>query len=473
MAKLKQPTPLHKMVLNLLIKIVIDYFVKLSSVGSLDDLRRGVAAVKKEICSHIPRESSAEFHNRIIETLPYNSGEFHTVTWIFFPESYLNAVLEIVMDVEIPGLKCEGLIVAGLNPRDAHRLDGLTVLNLSSYLERIPTSFGRFRLQNLTTFVHREHCTDVDLIVVGRDCPKLETLDVTDSEKVSDRGLQALGQCSKLRTVRVALCRVTNRGIKKLLSDHRNIERLAAWPDNGYDGFNCFSNSDSTKFSSIINFNVLMKRIRTTHLNTIADKFPSLTFLGIHGCLVTGYLDPLLSFGKLSKLDFRAATGWNWPNLIQVLAVIGANVTELKTASNREDSKPESFVSQSDLDRVFEYCENVEWLSFDYLLEKDGEELVVPPFPRMMHFHGHVERKHHVTYKALLIFGAMLKLEELLMNGFYITADFIESIILDNARFPNLTKIMVPVISGFNKGYGDIRRIAKENNLDFRITGVL
>ncbi|XP_046753194.1 uncharacterized protein LOC124416305 [Diprion similis] len=469
MPKRKQPTPLQKTVLNFLIKFVTDYFVNLSRVGSLDDLRRGVAAVKKEICCHIPRELSAEFHHRVIEIFPHLS-EFPCK---FFPDSYLNAVLELIMDVPIPGLKCEGLIMAGLNRRDAHRLDGLTVLNLSSYLKKIPTSLGRFHLQDLTTFIYREHCTDVDLIVIGGNCPKLETLDVTDSEKVSDRGLQALSQCSKLRTVRIALCRVTNRGIKKLLSDHKSIERLAAWPDNGYDGFNCFfSTSYSTKFSSISRFNVVMKRIGTSHLNSIANKFPNLAFLGIHGSLLKG-LDPLLAFRKLSKLDLRAATGWNWSNLSQVLAVIGANITELKTASNREDSEPKSFMSQSDLDCVFEYCENVEWFSFDFLPKKHSEKIMVPPFPRLTHFHGHVHQKHDITYKVLLRFGAMLKLEELLMNGFYITVNFIESVILDSARFPNLTKIMVPVINGYDGSFSDFYWIATERNLDFRVTGIL
>lgn len=462
MPKLKQPASLQNASMDVLVVFLADHCDRLSIANSLAELRQVIAGIKKDVSPHIPWHLSMEFHSRFLKEVE-NLQELRMDQ---APDLHQKAILEVLMDHKIKGLRCEGQIVTYLHPCDAGRFDELRLLDLSFFctpMHRI--RLEDFHLKNLTTLNYIEWCRDADLKVIGRHCPVLKFLNVTDSPKVTDRGLRWLVPCSEIRSVIVACCRrVSQAGITELLSVLTEIEHLSGWSEYGNYGFDCFSNLDlETVYPRIKSFTIVLDRISNDHLKAVVLKFPNLTSFGIIGLLAADLM-LLKPLNQLAKLDFSSASGLSWDELRKLLPFIGANITDLKT---RCPNRAAACISQSDLDLLFEICPNLELLAIDYKAHSRGQKLIIPPFKKLKELECRIPRGF-ARRRAVLEFDEMPELEDLLIDRFYMTAGTLKSMMLDSMTFPKLKLLKISEITG-SYSIDDIRIIAIDNNLDFEI----
>ncbi|XP_068994192.1 uncharacterized protein [Neodiprion pinetum] len=224
MPKPKQPSSLKSISFEAMVAHFVDRCDRLSIDGVSRRLRRQISLIKHHLHPRLLSNLFAEFCSVFLEEfyrVGINRSELR-------PDGHNRAVLEVMMDLEIPGLKCGGDILRFLDLRDSHRFRGLRKLDLDGFWDHGPRTLAKFRLQDLAELCYPRNCTDLDLEVVGQRCPKLQVLDVAGSVKVTDRGLRALSSCPDLRVLDLYCCRVTDDGVNELLSTHRKIEEFNA-----------------------------------------------------------------------------------------------------------------------------------------------------------------------------------------------------------------------------------------------------
>lgn len=197
----KQPAPLWDLSMNFLVDLFWTHFDKCSTEGSIEKLRAFMTVMKKDICPRIPRELEPKFYDRfVIKSWKYPRRQSRE-----YPDDHLRLVIELVMDRPIVGLKCQFHYLP-LNPDDAHRIQGLVELCLGNFQAPVPYSLRTFQLKDLTVLDYIFRCTDDDLIVLEKNWPKLQRVNVRSSESVTDVGLRALIPCSNLSSLCATSC---------------------------------------------------------------------------------------------------------------------------------------------------------------------------------------------------------------------------------------------------------------------------
>lgn len=230
MPKLKPVASLQSMAMDAYFEFVVQFCNRLSATGGPGRFRSGVYAIRDQICSGLPNPFLVEFATKFLDEFLLNTRNrlFHEVA------------LEMVMDVEIPGLRLKGHNLHYLDPHEeGYRFQTFEELDLTSFVlgndEPMFRFLHEFHLQDLVTFVYPQYCTNDDLTIIGMNCPKLETVRVTDSDYVTDEGLRGLSPCLNLRAACFrGCCNVSYIGLNRLLSTHDKLEDF-------YYGYDCDS----------------------------------------------------------------------------------------------------------------------------------------------------------------------------------------------------------------------------------------
>ncbi|XP_046753197.1 uncharacterized protein LOC124416308 [Diprion similis] len=452
MPKVREPAMLQKMALDAMFEYVVFCCDRASIEGSLDELNQVISAIKKDVISRMPWFSVADFLAKFLEQFYSDSR----------PAAHLKVALEVVMDTEIVGLQCKGPILANLDPQDGPRLRRLAELDLDYISHSIPLNLHNFHLDDLTTFVFAERCTDLDLSVVGRNCTKLQVVRVPDSW-VTDEGLSTLSQCSDLRFVDVRRCSVTYNGINRMLSVHKKLDRITDV------SAETLSHLDSSVCPSISHFAFKEEEsISSAHLRKIVTKFPNITYLYLDGH-ITEELSILKSLNKLNGLDllFRSNMSFYdveaaWADIKELLTFIGANMITLKLVCWNQ-----GFLwKQLELDFIFDSCPNLECLKFDH---GDGCD-TIPSFQKLKVLIPHIPiyfSSIDIFEDPIIEFEPLPNLETLWLHNYNVSFSAIESIMLDHIKFPKLS--LIETVYMKEKDLEEIRRIARMKNLEIEI----
>lgn len=421
---------------NLASDSLLDHIVyrcdELSVNESLEELRRGISVIKKDVFSRLPACFLAQFSTRCVEQF---SSEGR-------PLGHCEAVLEIIMDMDIDGLRCGSSALKCMDFQQAHRLRGLIELDLTLFLDRnnVPKDFSieKFHLTDLVTLIFPRHCTNRDLEIIGRECPKLEVLKVGFSSGIRDEGIRALKSCRELRVIDLYGCpKVSGSAINHLLSVHKKLEVFSA------EGGFLYSLDPSTQCLSMRHFSVdPSANIKHAELHCIVAKFPNLTYFAAEDSVVRD-LTVLKSLNKLRGIGLGFTRPYiyggyldhYWFSLPGLLEIIGANITELYV----------SLRNQHDLNVIFESCPNIEDLGF----HAKYTDLIIPPFPKLKKLVSNAvihQRMYHPVRTPMppnIEFNVMLNLEFLSLKDFSVNFSAIKSMIFDDIKFPKLKKLNI------------------------------
>lgn len=205
-------------------------------------------------------------------------------------------------------------------------------------------------------------------------------------------------------------------------------------------------------------------------LKSVVAKFPNLTYFRIK-CIQVEDLTALIHLNKLTELrvDFHEESRVDtrepsWLGLQEALTVIGTNLISLTL----HDGPPP--LAQSDVNFIFEACPNLEYLQIDQSLD-ENYSVDVPSFRKLKELIllSDTERERDWTSNtgSVLKFGVMVNLE--ILSILKIKMDFLslESIMLDNVKFPKLRIVKTNALG--SKNIAKIEEIARDNNIDFSI----
>ncbi|XP_012253266.2 uncharacterized protein LOC105684476 [Athalia rosae] len=465
MGKLRQPIPLLKMSIDVLLVLLLEHCECIAAAdGSAKDVSRYIVIFRDKICRYMPWYLLADFCRTFLD-------KFHSIPRL---SDHREAALEIVMDIEIRGLRFEGPMTAYLDPRDARRMRELTALDMvGSWTSKYDMTdiLQLLHLTELTSFKQWD-CTDRALEIIGRECPKLEILCLPGSNRVTDIGLRNLTRCSSLRYVDVSESMVTRQGVNHLLSTNSKIDTLLCSEVRFEYRSSILSFLDPFVYPSMKSLVIRSSEPFTSaHLNRIVAKFPNLTSIRIYS-VITGDLNALESLGKLKviELDYgyydeplssRLVSAVTWNNMEQLLRLIGTNITTLKLGMYERSF----YFRQLHLNFMFNCCPNIEYLEF--LLAGTGRWFV-PSFQKLKELKCHQPDVDTTDEDALAVveFDEMPALETLWLTG---VQDLnLNHLVFDHKKFPNLTVLEIMIPNNLHV-LAEIREMIKINNLDFEI----
>lgn len=448
MPQFKQPSTVQDIAMNCLVSFFKTRFDDCGNRYQFDELGRLVAGIKTDVHPRIPWPLAAEFYRRLLELHPIWFFRYRTAAY--------KILMQVVMDEDIVGLKCPRRGLEHLDSDELSRIRGL--IELDFYANDVPHICSRLRDLRKVRFFDR--CTDADLEIIAKNCPRLEHLNVCRSF-VTDVGLLSLSQCKKLRCVIASLCpRVSIRGINDLLSANESIRELSAWNERLGKGFDCFSTLDPSAYPSIESFSVVIDLISDEHLRVIVEKFPNLTSLKLGGH-VAGDLSVLKSLSKLSKLELGLRSHWTWDDLQSRLICVGDKVNKLSICSTSIGD-----AMQNELNFIFEVCENLEYLEFSCLVDAHHQTIRIPPFKNLTNLLFNNRGK----CQPIVEFGKMLKVKEITVRNCETTLETVTSLILGNVEYPNL-KFLSLADSRFHNinGRNSIEKMVQDNNINLEI----
>ncbi|XP_046436345.1 uncharacterized protein LOC124188063 isoform X4 [Neodiprion fabricii] len=461
MPKLRQPATLQKMALDAIFQYVVLWCNRTSVEGSLDELTHGISVMKTNVICRLPWFMVADFSARFMDFLSRFYCAFNSLI-------YIEATLELFMDIEIVGLQFRGPMVDFLDPRNGWRLRRLVELDLDYVSHSISMNLQNFYLNDLTCFMFARRCTDLDLSVIGRNCPKLQVIRVSKSRRVTDKGLASLSQCSDLRFIDVHKCSVTHSGLNRMLLVHKKLEKITDV------AFDTMCHLDWSVCPSINHF-ATNDRVSAKHLRKIVTKFPNITYLYMHG-KITENLYILQNLNELTGLDLKFSlkqfdneVRMLWTNIMGLLRFIGANLTTLKLGScDTTNSGVGIVMGQDKIDYIFNTCPNLECFKF---VHKE-KLIVIPSFAKLKVLTPQCSFNYddyplEILCIPTIKFNKLPNLESLSLYHYDVSCKTVRSIMLDNDKFPKLS-----VIKDVRLRYEcleELRRIARMKNLKFEI----
>lgn len=465
----KEPASLQSIAMDILLKQIVNYCDDLSARESSENLCQGISVIKEEVHPRIVWHLLPKLCERFLNE--FSSKER--------PEWQYQAALEVIMDVDIIGLRCGGSILEYLDPQDGHRFRRLVELDLTHFSTGVYAArtidLQDLHLEHLTTFIFPYNCTDLHLEALGLKCPRLQVVKIRHSSDATDEGMRSLGLCHELRVVDIDGCpEIGHFGLNCLLFVNKKMEDLSCGPAN-FDPHFFYEDHYSSRFDtsepcpSIKRFSMNSAYYVTDdHARSLVAKFPNLNHLSVSDAFVED-LSVLGGFSELRSIDLNlnsegSASGTEQVllSLRKLLTCIGANVRTLKFSFMDKGV----FLNQDGLNFVFESCPNIENLAFDH----GYEDLVIPSFEKLRDLSISVRRVSDfdvVTRVQALRFPKMSKLEDLVLYNFGIGLECVKSMIVDDKRFPKLALLRTDSMTV--EGVREIEEIAKNNNLKFTI----
>lgn len=199
-------------------------------------------------------------------------------------------------------------------------------------------------------------------------------------------------------------------------------------------------------------------------------KFPNLKYLKIN-CEDTTNLSALKHHNNLSGLQINYVNGMTeyeepvpedtWEYIEEIFTFIGPNITILTLCALYQHFR----CTQQELNMIFNGCPNLEHLDFDHV----SCVYVVPEFKKLKTLTARAPQDVKRRWEDYnLEFGRMANLEvlELPYAGFNLTR--VKAIMLDDYKFPKLSVLRISTWR-LPEDIPEINRIAKENNIDFRV----
>lgn len=217
--------------------------------------------------------------------------------------------------------------------KNLRKLKGLEVLNLGSctvgwnsseYDKCI--SEGIMRMKNLRSLCLCFDCTDNIVQIIGDTCVNLQSLDVTSSRSVTDRSINSLLCCSKLREVHLNRTSVSIVGYAQLFIGLAKLENIGRC-----DEFGTIVNYMQVHFPEAGPFG--LKRVQTRDITTeslrlLVEKFPQIEYISLFHDEQLSDLTILVSLEKLKHLKLLSC-GFYADSLHHLLEVRGANIVSL------------------------------------------------------------------------------------------------------------------------------------------------
>lgn len=459
----KQPSSLHVMAMDVLVKAAVRFCEQRAVNGSSAEFRRGICAlVKADMCSRLPWHFFAEFTAKFVT-------ESHS-------KKYKNwkarDALDVLIDVDIVGLRltCIDQFLDWLDYHHLHRLRRIVVMSASSFRCQLAGNIDVFYLNDLTTLYFLD-CTDDDLTTIGKNCSKLQYLDIQETE-ITDQGLCALSPCQELRFVGINSCpKISHLGINHLISVLAKLQALACGDRyesvvtdscNGFD----FLNYMNEPCLTMKGFNPYTHAVENVDLPNMVTKFPNLEFFEI--CSYIEDFSALTSLRSLTGLrivfDYQCSNSdvdRAWQSLKEVLRSVGENMKNLQVFTVGSAFIP----CRASFNFIFKNCRNIVELILDY----ESNELDIPQFPNLKVLRLYGYRIDPADDRAFLElkYSKLLNLEILALCGFRISFETVKSMMFDHKRLPRLTELRSSGLTEHE--VKEIRRIARHHNLDFVI----
>ena len=190
--------------------------------------------------------------------------------------------------------------------KNLHRLKSLEVLKLhsSSACDKEMKDFIErdiFILKNLITFVYKGGCSDSILVQIGNNCKKLQNLDISLSEKLTDSSIQSILKLCDLKKLDISCTNLSEEGCFQLLTGLPNLESYA-----------CSKlSTPSMTVNSCPNLTQVSLSYVTCDLSTLGQlKNLRDLSLGHCNCLVTN-LSGLLQIKGSDLFTLQLSSAWN------------------------------------------------------------------------------------------------------------------------------------------------------------------
>lgn len=463
---MKQPTSLRAMAMDLLVDTILRLCTKLSEdMGPGEEFLREISAIREEVCKYVPRNFLGEFISAVIDKFHRRANR----TYAHY------GVTELMMDVEIIGLR-SGL--AFTHDEDVHRIRGLVELNPNEDVFLPHEALENCCLSYLRVLVLSRKCfTDHHLTVIGKNCPRLQSLNMSGSS-VTDEGLRALSPCRDLRVVDIRGCeQVSHLGMNNLICEHAKLEDFScgSWIESERkysDGCNSMSRLDRPCLS-MKRFCVFTDVVTNTHLGHVVEKFPNLTRFETRFESL-GDISILKSLNNLEGISLECTSDYSnqevgrvWRSLEELFSFIGENITSLELSyylGERCVSDP------GNLNYILKACPNIEYLT----CYRGFYDLVIPSLKKLRGLSLYTTWRSIDNDSSTISFdleksGTMYNLESLKLSGFEVSFETVKSIMLDNIKFPKLTKL--ETFGMTYDEYDEIIQIIKNNNLQFLWNG--
>lgn len=214
------------------------------------------------------------------------------------------------------------------------KLKGLEVLDLGSctvgwnlceYDKYIHE--GVMSMKNLRSLCLCFDCTDSIVQILGDTCVNLQCLDVTSSRTVTDRSINSLLNCSKLREVHLNRTSVSIIGYTQLFIGLAKLEKIGRCDELG-----TIVNYIHVHFPEAGPFglkHVQTRDITTENLRLLVVKFPQIENISLFHDEHLSDLTILVSLEKLKHLELLSC-GFYADSVLHLLELRGANIVTLR-----------------------------------------------------------------------------------------------------------------------------------------------
>lgn len=217
--------------------------------------------------------------------------------------------------------------------KNLYKLKGLEVLNLGSCTVGWRTSEydkcisdGIMGMKNLRSLCLCFDCTDSVIQIIGDTCTNLQSLDITSSRSVTDRSINSLLCCDKLRDLHLHRTSVSVEGFAQLLIGLTKLQDIGRC-----DEFGNIVKYLHANFPQAAPFG--LKRVHTRDLTTenlrlLVDMFPQIEYISLFHDEQISDLTVLTSLENLKHLKLLSCAFYG-DYLRHLLEVRGANILSL------------------------------------------------------------------------------------------------------------------------------------------------
>ncbi|XP_046489903.1 uncharacterized protein [Neodiprion pinetum] len=473
MPKLKQPTPLKKRAFDFIVTHCASYCHQLSVKGDLEKLRQSITEIKSEVFSWLPPilNQLSEFCERFFDEFSKFGKEMAKSGGRVRSMTHRKVAVEIMMDVEIPGLRCSDLHLECANRSEYRRFQSIEVLIMQSPSHAFPSSkaMSYFRLENLIEIWLITRCNNQELRIIGTHCKKLQILNITYSRYVTDDGLRALQMCADLRVIDFVGSVISNDCINELLSTHKKLEEFniikhdyLPWAGR-VEVYDPCSRARELVCPSIRRY-CARGPVSEANLIAITVLFPNLTYIQFC-CQFFSDLTVLKNLKHLTELSFLSSYSI-LSHVRHLLTTVGENISSLEVKMSFRGNE---YFKQDDVNFIYKLCPNIQELILPYDPNAPHDILVVPPFNKLKV----LSLKNSSSWEATVEFHQLPELETLMLANFTPIVQIVERAMFDNVKFPKLKRFCSMLLTARrDTGLDDLNTVARERNLDFKIVTI-
>lgn len=214
-----------------------------------------------------------------------------------------------------------------------HKMRGIEFLKLGSLtggwktFEMEPTLVNSLHeMKNLTQLSLNYDCTDKILKVLVKNCPKLLSLDITNSKYVTNSSVDIIVELKNLRIIQLYRTGITMEGYINLLLHLPELLDIGRYDDFG----KCIEFIDEyhPKYGNFKLEHFSSNHATTNQVQILCEKFPNLNSISLFHDEVRLDLMTLIGINKLENLKLRSCDFFS-DRIRDLLEVKGCNITHL------------------------------------------------------------------------------------------------------------------------------------------------